>query len=228
MTVLLLVRHGQASFTADDYDVLSETGHEQARLLGAAFARRGITPTAVVRGGLRRHEETADGLVKAAGWDDVPVQVDPGWDEFDHDSVVTAYRPAYRDRLAAIGDFAAAPDPMRAFQEMFEAATDRWLAGEHDGDYTESFAAFGERVAGALGRAAAAHSGTVVVVTSGGPLSSVVSRLLVGDDSLWPRLNPVTVNSGVTKVISGRRGMTCVTVNAHEHLEHDRGLVTYR
>ena len=38
MGVVLLVRHGQASFGADDYDVLSETGWEQSRLLGAWLA----------------------------------------------------------------------------------------------------------------------------------------------------------------------------------------------
>jgi len=37
MGVVLLVRHGQASFGADDYDVLSETGIEQSRMLGRAL-----------------------------------------------------------------------------------------------------------------------------------------------------------------------------------------------
>ena len=41
MGVLLLVRHGQASFGTADYDVLSETGWEQGRLLGAGCATRG-------------------------------------------------------------------------------------------------------------------------------------------------------------------------------------------
>ncbi|MEC8667907.1 MAG: histidine phosphatase family protein, partial [Pseudomonadota bacterium] len=34
MPTLYLIRHGQASFGADDYDVLSPIGHEQARALG--------------------------------------------------------------------------------------------------------------------------------------------------------------------------------------------------
>ena len=58
--VLLLVRHGQASFGTADYDVLSETGWEQGRLLGDWLRARGVTPTAVVRGGMRRHRETAE------------------------------------------------------------------------------------------------------------------------------------------------------------------------
>ena len=41
MGQLLLVRHGQASFGADDYDVLSPTGWEQGRRLGAHLAAAG-------------------------------------------------------------------------------------------------------------------------------------------------------------------------------------------
>ena len=38
MSVLLLVRHGQASWGSADYDVLSDLGHEQSRLLGKHLA----------------------------------------------------------------------------------------------------------------------------------------------------------------------------------------------
>ena len=50
MSVILLVRHGQASFGAADYDNLSPTGHEQSRVLGAALAARGVSPDLVVAG----------------------------------------------------------------------------------------------------------------------------------------------------------------------------------
>ncbi|NKI42988.1 histidine phosphatase family protein [Streptomyces physcomitrii] len=227
MSVLLLVRHGQASFGAADYDALSETGYEQSRLLGAALARRGITPAAVLRGGMKRHEQTVAGLLDGARWQLPPAQVDADWDEFDGDGVLEVLRPEFRDRSVLANHLAAAEHPGRAFQAFFEQATDRWRAGAHEGEYAESFRAFGSRVEAALGRAALLP-GTVLVVTSGGPLATVVSRLLAGDDSLWGRLNPVMANSAVTKVVSGSRGMTCVSFNAHEHLEHDRELLTYR
>ena len=41
MSVLLLVRHGQASWGAADYDVLSDLGHEQSRLLAKVFKEAG-------------------------------------------------------------------------------------------------------------------------------------------------------------------------------------------
>src|SRR5690606_41408651 len=77
--MLLLVRHGQASFGTDDYDVLSSVGEEQARLLGRALA--GVTPDLVVHGELRRQRETAVIAAEAAGWS-APLRVDPRWDEF--------------------------------------------------------------------------------------------------------------------------------------------------
>ena len=141
MGVLLLVRHGQASFGTDDYDVLSPTGWEQARMLGSWLAARGPAPDVVLRGGMRRHRETAEGLLEGSSWA-APVEVDADWDEFDHLGVVDSFpdRP--------LGEL-----DRRAFQEVFEQATQRWMSGAHDG-YPESFAGFQERVRAALGRAA--------------------------------------------------------------------------
>ena len=59
---LLLVRHGQASFGATDYDNLSERGHEQSRRLGEWLLRGGHRFEAVVVGGMRRHQQTAEGV----------------------------------------------------------------------------------------------------------------------------------------------------------------------
>ena len=55
MGILLLVRHGQASWGAENYDQLSEIGWEQGRILGRALAERGIQPDLVVSGGMQRH-----------------------------------------------------------------------------------------------------------------------------------------------------------------------------
>jgi broad specificity phosphatase PhoE len=220
MGQVLLVRHGQASWGADDYDALSETGWEQSRLLGRALAGRGVEPEVVVHGSMRRHRETAEG----AGLAD-RATVDPGWDEFDH-----------LEMLGAVPSTFPGPQPTRGeFQAWFEEATDRWTGGEHDAGYDETFDAFGDRVTAALRRTAeAAGSGTALVLTSGGPVSWAVTTLLgadldrAGRVRLWRRLNPVCVNSGVTKVVSGRRGLTLVSFNEHTHLDPKPDLLTYR
>ena len=63
MSLLLLVRHGQASWGAHDYDRLSSVGTQQSRVLGAALAARGVRPDLVLRGSMTRHRETAEAAV---------------------------------------------------------------------------------------------------------------------------------------------------------------------
>ncbi|MBG0568338.1 histidine phosphatase family protein [Actinoplanes aureus] len=231
---LLLVRHGQASFGADDYDALSELGAEQARVLGKSLAGRGLRPDLVLCGSLRRQEATAAGILEGLGDQTVPVSADPGWDEFDFQHVVEVHQPAYRDRAYLTAELARSDQPARAFQEIFEAATGRWCSGDFDTEYTESFPAFRERVADALergGELLRQQHRDVVVVSSGGPIAMAVAQLTAGRDAnpaIWAALNRVTVNTGVTKLVSGRRGLWMSTFNEHTHLESDPRLLTYR
>lgn len=218
MGVVLLVRHGQASFGAEDYDVLSDLGREQARVLGKSLATRGVTPDVVVRGGMRRHHETTDELVGAAGWHEHgEVLVDDGFDEFDHVQLIDAH-------------LAATPGPGDDFKEILELAVTRWSSGEYDAEYPESFATFEARVVAAAERLTEVvpAKGLAVVVTSGGPIGVLTAGLLAGQPTAWHRFNSRVVNTGVTKLISGRSGLSVVSFNEHTHLEHDRHLLTYR
>jgi broad specificity phosphatase PhoE len=218
--VVLLVRHGQASWGAEDYDVLSPLGARQAAVLGASLAARGVAPAVVVHGGMQRQRETARLVAEAAGWSGAPV-VDAGWDELDHLQVL--------DR--APRSFAGERPDRAEFQAWFEDATDRWTAGAHDPEYDESYPAFGERVARALAEVTQgqAGDGIAVVVTSGGPIASTVTALLGGGADTYRRLAPVVVNASVSKLVTGRRGTTLVSFNDHAHLESPGSdLLTYR
>lgn len=221
MSVLLLVRHGQASWGAADYDLLSSLGEEQSRVLGAALAGRGVQPALVVSGSMKRHRQTAAGAVAAAGWTGDVVE-DTGWDEFDHRQMLDLHP-------SGVGE---GEELTRAeFQRWFEEATLRWTGGEFADEYDESFAAFGERVEAALRRTVERldPKQDAVVFTSGGPISWVAASLLGAGADVWSQLNPVTVNASVTKVVVGRRGATLVSFNDHSHLEGaDGSLLSYR
>src|SRR4028118_1328530 len=65
MSTLILVRHGQASFGANDYDQLSALGMEQALALCRGLARRGLRFDRVYVGPLRRHEQTHGAVAEA-------------------------------------------------------------------------------------------------------------------------------------------------------------------
>ena len=64
MGTLYLVRHGQASFGAADYDRLSELGERQSERLGRYWAERGLRFDAVITGTLRRHAQTWAGIAR--------------------------------------------------------------------------------------------------------------------------------------------------------------------
>lgn len=223
MSRILLVRHGQASFGAADYDVLSPTGEEQSVVLGRALAARGVVPDLVVAGRMKRHAQTASGMLEGLGRSHA-VELDDGWNEFDHHQLLAVHTPP-EDELAGLSERAA-------FQRWFEHATLRWTSGESEDAYDEPFSAFTSRVSAAVDRIheALPRSGTAVVLTSGGPIAWVAASLLADDlgprTSLWLRLNPVSVNTGTSTIVLGSRGTTLVSFNAHDHLSPD--LITYR
>ena len=142
MGQVLLVRHGQASWAAADYDVLSPLGERQAVATGALLAS--VQPDAVVHGLMQRQRRTAELMAEAAGWTVAP-SVDERWDEMDHLAVLDV-QPR---------EFEGEPDA-RQFQAWFEKATARWLSGAHDGEYAESWPVFRDRVLAGLARSATA------------------------------------------------------------------------
>src|SRR5213592_2569744 len=128
MGAIYLVRHGQASFAAADYDDLSTLGREQGRVLGAALSARHVRAELVICGGMRRHAQTATECLGAQG---LPLswEVDPGWDEYDHNEVLGGLDARYREQSAIAADMLGTSDPRRAFQQIFERAMARWVDG---------------------------------------------------------------------------------------------------
>ena len=66
MSVLTLIRHGQASFFAANYDQLSALGERQSRALGEYWARRELSFDAVYTGPRVRQRHSAELAVTAA------------------------------------------------------------------------------------------------------------------------------------------------------------------
>src|SRR5262249_45149663 len=97
MSDLVLVRHAQASFLADDYDRLSPLGESQAEPLGAEWARRSVRFDEVYTGPRRRQQQTAERVGAAyrasgLGWPE-PVVVDE-LDEYDLTGLLERLAPA--------------------------------------------------------------------------------------------------------------------------------------
>jgi len=234
MGEIYLVRHGQASFGAADYDQLSPLGEEQSRILGRWHASQGLPIDGVALGGLKRHRQTAEAW--AAQMPDAPDPslwtIDPGFDEYDHREMLMRAHPEARDE-AGLKRWLAESAPSRgAFQEIFAAAMARWMSGLHDGDYRESWPRFHGRCIGAL-EALVAHAGSskrLMVFTSGGTISAIVQSLLDLPPARVAELNWSLVNAGVTKLFYQGRRLSLSSLNNYSHFEQagDAGLITYR
>ena len=210
MPVVYLVRHGQASYGAEDYDVLSLIGHEQSALVGRELQRRGITSPQIVCGDLVRQRDTALGIIDSAGFESA-VAIDPRWNEFDH--------PDMPLPTTGAGDSSD-------FQLRLDTALESWVGEDNidgwRGFQDKSFDALmdcaGTLTAGATGLA----------VTSGGVVSAIVSRIWGLDAQGTVRINRVVANTSLTSIVFGRQGMNLLSVNDHSHLQTNRNLLTYR
>ena len=86
MSLLHLVRHGQASAGTDNYDRLSPTGQAQSRMLGQWWLAQGFSPHLAVHGTLVRQRDTAS-LAMQALFENArvpPMQTHAGLNEYDH------------------------------------------------------------------------------------------------------------------------------------------------
>lgn len=230
MTDVYLVRHAQASLGAEDYDCLSPLGEQQAVLLGAWMARGGHRPARVATGTLRRHVQTAQGCLRAAGLEDVPVTVLPGLDELDADELIARLRPDLASGAALRTELACNPDAKRELQTLFVDAVARWMSGRHDHEYRTSWPAFRAAVRDAWLTLARPESGETWIFTSGGPISVIVGALLGLPVERTFTLCWPLVNTSVTRIRLGRNSHQLVTYNGWAHLgrEDEARLVTHR
>jgi broad specificity phosphatase PhoE len=227
MPSILLVRHGQASYGADDYDVLSETGRQQAEVLAAEHARRGLRFDVVVSGGLQRQRGTVEILARAAG---TAVEIDPGWDEYDADDILTHHAQT-GIRLDAEPGTAGPAVSSRDFQALLDGALIDWITAGETGAAREPWPAFDGRVRGALERLVGrlGRGETALVCSSGGAIGGICAALMGMEPTGLVAFNRVAVNTGVARLVSGRQGVTLVSFNEHGHLDGlDPSLRTYR
>lgn len=208
MSSLLLVRHGQASFGAADYDVLSDLGALQSRALGRWLALRGERFDALYAGPRRRQLDTARHLASAAtdaGATLPAITTIDELDEFPAIEIMRMWMPRIAAEDASLATQLASTDVSeqgRAIERAFELITRRWWGGDLDTGDLESFAAFRERVLRGLARVmeTEGRGRRALVVTSGGPISIAVQQSLGLADDVALRLAMVIANASVTEL----------------------------
>ena len=221
---ILLVRHGQASFGAADYDNLSPVGHEQSRVLGAALAARGVAPDLVVAGEMRRHAQTAAALLDGAGWS-ADVSVDAGWNEFDHLQVLGVHDSPDAPRRASRRRRPSSGGSRRRRGAGRRASTTRRTTSRSAPSPRRVDAALA-RLVDALPAQGHRRRADERRRRSRGSCAALLADDTAARTDLWLRLNPVSINTGTSTIVRGGRGTTLVAFNAHDHLSPD--LLTYR
>lgn len=198
MAELFVVRHAQASFGAADYDVLSDLGHEQSIALGRALRAQGIAPTVWVRGEMRRHRETLEGIWQGMGITDGEALIHTGLNEFDFKSLLDA-------RFAKGGG----PENMHTDRKThFKILRDTVLAWQHDEieNPPETWAEFSGRVEAARQMLVSHGKASVLAVSSGGAISQLIATTLRAPAATQIELQLQMRNCAVHKFIHSSSG----------------------
>ena len=221
MGTLYLVRHGQASFGAEDYDQLSPLGQRQSQRLGEYFAARGQSFEAVIMGTLRRHAQTWAGIAQGAGYDHTPI-LWPGLNEYDSEAVIQAIHPEPLARPDT-------PELYRHHFRMLRQGLARWMDGSAQPAGMPSYRDFVQGVASALDHVRERFSGNVLLVSSGGPISTAVGHILEVPPQATIDLNMRIRNSAVTEFAFTPKRHMLLTYNTLPHLDsaHHQEWITY-
>ena len=240
MSTLILVRHGQASFGAADYDKLSPLGIDQSRALGVHWARRGLRVDAVFCGEHERHVHTLRLVQEAYGEQglDFPAPRHlAAFNEYDADGIMQRLLPRLLEQQAAVREAMErftregpqSPAGKQAFQQVFEIVMDRWLGGDGEEVGVESWQGFRGRVLEGLGGIVEANTSgkTVAVFTSGGPITAVLQHALGTPDRVALDLGWIIKNGSLTELRFSRGRLTLFGFNATPHFDSD-DMITYR
>ena len=212
MGTLYLVRHGQASFGADDYDQLSELGRRQSVRLGQYLRNKGLGFDAVLTGTLRRHAQTWDGIAEGAGLDLQPMLF-PGLNEYDSHAVIEAVHPMPLQK----------PDTPELYRHHFRLLRDglaQWMAGVVSPRGMPSYVDFVHGITAALDHVRREHTGNVLLVSSGGPIATAVGHILGTPPETTIELNMRIRNTAVTEFAFNPKRHQLVTYNTLPHLDH--------
>ena len=211
MGTLYLVRHGQASFGAEDYDQLSPLGRQQSVRLGEYFASKGLKFDAAITGTLRRQAQTFEGIAQGAGLTLLPQQRE-GLNEYDSEAVIGAIHPTKLEKPTS-------PEQYRHHFRLLRDGLTQWMAGVVSPRGMPDYAQWRQRIIDALDHVRQTSEGNVLMVSSGGPISTAVGHVLGTSAETTIELNLRIRNSSVTEFAFTPKRHMLVTYNTLPHLD---------
>jgi len=211
MGTLYLIRHGQASFGADDYDLLSPMGRQQSLRLGQRFEAKGIGFDAALTGTLTRQMQTFAGICEGLGTE-VPVVRNPALNEYDSHAVIAT---VYSQPLTKT----ATPEAYREYFRLLKSGLALWMAGSAQPLGMPSYRDFAAGIAGVLDGIRSQHSGNVLLVSSKGPIATAVGQVLGTSFETTIELNLRIRNASLTEFAFTPKRHMLVSYNALPHFD---------
>jgi broad specificity phosphatase PhoE len=226
-----LIRHGQAG-ARDNYDVLSELGQQQARLLGEHLANQQINFSAIYSGTLQRQRRTAELACEAIARAGLPVPdliTDNRWDEF---SLLSVYKAIARRMMEEDEQFAI---DVREMQEAIRrdphttsGATGRcdaavikaWMEHRYPDYGGETWSSFRDRIH-SCSDVLSNHDSekAIAVFTSATPIAILSSLALGLNDEKLVSLLGVIYNTSVSVLRARGDQLRLFTFNSTPHLD---------
>ena len=236
MSRIYMVRHGQASFGEKNYDRLSRKGREQSRLLAEYMIRTGMTFDAVYAGDMVRQKDTAGEILSVYRLQDrrLPdLNILSEFNEYSSRDIIMAHiHDAVGEDPALKADLKSIYDDKKAFQRVFEKIMMRWISGEADKPGVVRWQDFSDRVRSGLRRVMEdnGRGKTILICTSGGPISAAVQAALELSDEKALRIAWHIVNTSMTSFVynDDRMALTSFNNDSHLALMNDAAWVTYR
>jgi broad specificity phosphatase PhoE len=204
MGTLYLVRHGQASFGAENYDLLSELGRRQSLRLGGYFASKGLAFDAAYTGTLRRQTTTFDAICESMG-SSLAASRRPGLNEYDSAAMIALEKPS-------------SPEMYRNYFRLLKQGLALWMAGSASPRGMPSYRDFAAGVSDTLDHIRSSHEGNVLLVSSGGPIATAVGQVLGTSAETTIELNLRIRNSSVTEFAFTPKRHMLLTYNTLPHL----------
>jgi broad specificity phosphatase PhoE len=215
MSEFYLVRHGQASFGAADYDKLSDLGIQQSVWLGEYFAERDIKFSKLLCGTLTRHKETSAGICQSLQYP-LDCEAFDWFNEFDFETVARAYlsvNPQHRPPENA---------PRSEFYRLLKRAMLEWSEDKLPKELlSESWVQFKQRLVEGVDHIQ--HNCAdqkVLVVSSGGAISMLMSLVLGFNAENVINLNLQIKNASFSHFYFNQKTVRLSSFNNVPHLDH--------
>jgi len=240
VSTLILVRHGQASFGASNYDKLSEKGIAQSMALAEYWVRNGLALDAAFSGAQERQNRTMEIVRELCLQEGLPFpepEIRPAFNEYDADGIMRLFIPRLLDEHPELAELIdrislqgyGSTEGRKAFQEAFGIVMGHWLTEGDALEGVETWDHFRTRVVKGI-EAIRAEYGTgkaVAVFTSGGPVAAVLQYALQISDRLALDLGWVIKNGSLTEFRFTGDRFTLFGFNMTPHYL-DESLITYR